>query len=80
LFSLLLARAVVRPLEGMSAAAQRIAEQGRRDAVEGAERSDEIGVLARSFNAMTERLTAVNAELRGRCARATSSSRSRRTS
>jgi signal transduction histidine kinase len=47
----------------MSAAAQRIAEQGRRDAVEGAERADEIGVLARSFNAMTERLTAANAEL-----------------
>ena len=63
LFSIFLARAVVRPLAAMSATARRIAEQGHSTPVEGADRTDEIGVLARSFNGMTARLTAANAEL-----------------
>jgi signal transduction histidine kinase len=62
-FSVLLARAVVGPIAEMSAAARRIAELGHRAPVAGAERSDEIGVLARSFNGMTEKLTAANASL-----------------
>ena len=63
LSSALLARTVVRPLAAMTATADRIASQQVALRVEGAERRDEIGVLARAFNGMTRRLVDANAKL-----------------
>jgi signal transduction histidine kinase len=56
-------RAVVGPIIGAARAAERIADTGRQATVGGADRKDEIGVLARSFNRMTEQLLAANAKL-----------------
>jgi signal transduction histidine kinase len=55
-FSIWLAQTLVRPLAAMSTAAERIAEHGLATPVAGADRTDEIGTLARSFNRMTQRL------------------------
>ncbi len=57
------ARAVVKPIVGIASAAERVAETGRLAEVAGADRRDELGVLARSFNRMTQRLTSANAHL-----------------
>jgi signal transduction histidine kinase len=56
-------RAVVRPIVGVARAAERIADTGRPSEVAGADRDDEIGTLARSFNRMTEQLFGANARL-----------------
>lgn len=61
--AVLLARRVAAPIVAMSSAAGRIAEEGLAVPVGGEERNDELGVLARSFNLMTERLTSANARL-----------------
>jgi signal transduction histidine kinase len=47
----------------MAGAAERITATGPLEPVEGAARPDELGVLARSFNRMTERLVTANARL-----------------
>jgi signal transduction histidine kinase/ActR/RegA family two-component response regulator len=57
------ARAVVRPIVRIASAAERVAETGRLAEVAGADRRDELGVLARAFNRMTQRLTSANAHL-----------------
>ncbi len=57
------ARAVVKPIVGIASAAERVAETGRLAEVSGADRPDELGVLARSFNRMTQRLVSANAHL-----------------
>jgi signal transduction histidine kinase len=61
-FAITLARSVVGPLIRMAAAAKSISD-GTASRVPGAERSDELGVLARSLNGMTERLVATNERL-----------------
>ncbi|HYD43086.1 MAG TPA: hybrid sensor histidine kinase/response regulator [Anaeromyxobacter sp.] len=63
LSSFWVARAVVRSIVDTARAAQRIAESGALSPVGGADRGDEIGSLARSFNQMTERLVSANARL-----------------
>ncbi len=62
-FSIFVSRAVARPLLAMSAVAERVAREKVLLRVEGGGRKDEIGVLARSFNAMTEDLVQANAQL-----------------
>jgi signal transduction histidine kinase len=62
-FSVAIARTFVRPIVEMAAAAERITATGALEPVGGAGRPDEIGVLARSFNRMTERLVTANASL-----------------
>ncbi len=62
-FSIGTARTFVRPIVEMAGAAERITATGPLEPVEGAARPDEIGVLARSFNRMTERLVTANARL-----------------
>jgi signal transduction histidine kinase len=62
-YSFGVARTVVRPMEEMARAAARLGATGPPTPVAGAGRRDEIGVLARSFNEMTERLVAANAGL-----------------
>ena len=62
-FAVLLVRTVVRPLVAMAKAARRIEATGEASPVAGADRPDELGVLAHAFNAMTERLTSVNTTL-----------------
>jgi signal transduction histidine kinase len=47
----------------MAKAAKRIQATGRPNPVAGAERHDELGVLARAFNDMTDRLVSTNATL-----------------
>jgi signal transduction histidine kinase len=61
-FAVALARSVVRPLARMAAAAKNISE-GTASRVPGAARSDELGVLARSLNGMTQRLVSANERL-----------------
>jgi signal transduction histidine kinase len=56
-------REVLRPLAAMTATADRIASEQAALEVEGAERRDEFGVLARAFNRMTARLVEANAKL-----------------
>ncbi|HYG68977.1 MAG TPA: histidine kinase dimerization/phospho-acceptor domain-containing protein, partial [Anaeromyxobacteraceae bacterium] len=62
-FAALVGRAVVRPIAAMASAAEATNEGSPSAWVPGAERRDEIGVLARSLNGMTERLVAANARL-----------------
>jgi signal transduction histidine kinase len=64
-YSLFVSRRVTRPLLAMGAVAERVAREREALAVEGAERADEIGALARAFNAMTEDLVRTNAQLAG---------------
>jgi signal transduction histidine kinase len=61
----IIARTVVRPIVEMARAAERISATGAASPVAGADRRDEIGVLAQAFNHMTERLVTVNAALAG---------------
>lgn len=61
--AVLLARRVAGPIVEMAAAAEQVAAERLAVAVGGEERDDELGVLARSFNAMTHHLTAANARL-----------------
>jgi signal transduction histidine kinase len=63
LFAVGLGSAVVRPISAMAATVERITEGSPPARVPGAERSDEIGVLSRALNGMTERLVAANARL-----------------
>jgi signal transduction histidine kinase len=63
LFAVLLGSAVVRPIAAMARTAERITEGTPSARVPGVERTDEIGVLARALNGMTERLVAANARL-----------------
>lgn len=63
LFAFLLGSTVVRPIAAMARAAERITEGTPSARVPGAERGDEIGVLARALNGMTERLVAANGRL-----------------
>lgn len=62
-FAAVLARKVVRPLVEMANAANRIQATGTATPVAGAERRDELGVLARAFNDMTGRLVSANTTL-----------------
>jgi signal transduction histidine kinase len=62
-FSVGIARTFVRPIVEMARAAERITATGPLEPVAGAARPDEIGVLARAFNGMTERLVTANASL-----------------
>jgi signal transduction histidine kinase len=62
-FSVYLVRTLVRPISGMSATAERIAQGGAAAPVEGSDREDEIGTLARAFNRMTDRLLGANERL-----------------
>jgi len=62
-FAALLDRKVVRPLVEMANAARRIQATGAASPVAGGDRRDELGVLARAFNDMTERLVSANATL-----------------
>ncbi len=64
-FSVDVSRGVVRPLLAMSGVAERVAREKVPIPVEGGERTDEIGVLARSFNEMTGALVEANAQLEG---------------
>lgn len=57
-----LVRSIVRPVERLSAMAERIAE-GERDVRVGVERVDEIGALTRSLNDMARRLADYETEL-----------------
>jgi signal transduction histidine kinase len=65
LSSVRLTRVVLRPLAAMTTTADRIASEQAALVVEGGERRDEIGVLARAFNRMTGRLVEANAKLAG---------------
>ncbi len=56
-------RRIVRPLGAMTAAVQRIAAEKLASPVQGAEREDEIGVLARAFNQTTGELVRANERL-----------------
>lgn len=62
LLAAVLARAVTRPINSMSAVVQRFARQHRLGGLP-LERGDEIGVLARSFHQMQEQITQQLAEL-----------------
>jgi signal transduction histidine kinase len=62
-FSIAIARTFVRPIVEMAGAAGRITATGPLAPVAGAARADELGVLARAFNRMTERLVTANADL-----------------
>jgi signal transduction histidine kinase len=62
-FAIGLGRAVVAPITAMAATAERITDGSPAVRVPGGERSDEIGVLSRALNGMTERLVAANARL-----------------
>jgi signal transduction histidine kinase len=55
-FTSVLSRTVLRPLGAMAKAAQRVSAAGPASPIPGADRPDEIGVVARSFNEMTGRL------------------------
>jgi signal transduction histidine kinase len=57
------ARTVVAPIVEMARTATRISATGTATPVAGAERRDELGVLARAFNDMTERLVSANEAL-----------------
>ena len=56
-------RKVLRPLLSMTATAERIVSERTGLKVDGEERADEIGVLARAFNRMTTQLVDANAKL-----------------
>ena len=58
-----LRRTVLRPLASMTATADRFATDLTGTQVSGAERADEIGVLARAFNRMTLHLVDANTKL-----------------
>ncbi len=58
-----LTRMVLRPLASMTSTADRIATQQLALEVRGADRADEIGVLARAFNRMTTNLVDANKQL-----------------
>jgi signal transduction histidine kinase len=64
-FAVVLVRRVVRPIVEMASAARRVEATGAVSPVAGAERTDEIGVLARAFNQMTDRLVSANSTLAG---------------
>lgn len=70
-------RKVVRPIALMARASLRITETGTASPVAGAERRDEIGVLARAFNDMTARLVSTNATLASANARLAEAVRAR---
>jgi signal transduction histidine kinase len=55
-FSVVLGRAVVRPIVEMADAAAHVTEHGPASPVPGGDRDDELGVLARSLNEMAARL------------------------
>ena len=61
--SLVLARRITRPIESLTATAARI-RRGDLTATSSITTSDEVGVLARAFDAMTSSLSASNDELR----------------
>ena len=61
--SVSLRRTVLRPLASMTATADRFATELTGTPVSGAERADEIGVLARAFNRMTLHMVDANTKL-----------------
>lgn len=61
--AVLMARAITRPINGMSAAVQGFADEQRADGLPLA-RQDEIGVLARAFDHMRKQILGQMAELR----------------
>lgn len=63
LLAALMARAVTRPINSMSAAVQRFADEHQADGLP-LERQDEIGVLARAFDHMRNQIIQQLAELR----------------
>jgi signal transduction histidine kinase len=62
-FSLLVERRVVRPIRAMTAAARRIATERVELEVPGADRDDELGVLATAMTGMASDLVRANADL-----------------